>query len=149
MAAIPLDTVVDAARDRLTARCAGIATPDVTFGKAAPVRIDRTVDINAYVLHLWPEDVPRQTGTVIRRTHHMQARLWVRAPDDASESLFLALCDAVEAAFFGFQGMGIGMKSAAIRAIQAPAYIAQGNEERRQRVWELAAVEDYVVTLSE
>jgi hypothetical protein len=149
MAALPLDTVVDAARARLASRCAGIVTPDLAFGKGAPISLDPKRDVDAYVLHLHPEDIQRATGTVYRRTHHIQVRLWVRTPDDASETLFLTLCDAIDAAFYQDQGMGIGMKSATVAAQRAAPYIQMGNVVRRQRVWELLAVEDFLASLAE
>jgi hypothetical protein len=148
MVALPLNTIVDATKNRLTIQCAGIVTPDVVFGKAAPFTLVATQDVDAYVLHLYPEDELR-AGTLMRRTHYLQVRLWVRTPDDPSEALFLSLCDAIEGAFHGDQSLGQGTVHSATMASQsAPAYIQMGSVVRRQRVWELRVVEDYTTTLA-
>jgi hypothetical protein len=150
MAAIPLNTVVDAVRNRLTSQCAGVVTPDPVFGKAAPLTILATDDVLAYVLHLRPDDVQHATGGLYRRTHAIQIRLWVRTPDDASETAFLTLCDRIDAAFFAFQGLGLGatLHSATLTVPDLPPYIRLGDQERRQRVWHLAVVEDYTAPLA-
>lgn len=148
MAALPLNTLIDAAATRLTAQCAGIVSPNVVFAKSAPVKLDDMKETDAYVLHLYPEDVLR-AGNLFRRTHYIQVRLWVRTPDDAGEVRFLALCDAVDNAFYGYQALGqMTVHSATIEAQNAPAYIRVGNVERRQRVWSLEVVEDYQQTMN-
>jgi hypothetical protein len=78
-----------AVQARIVAQCAGIGA-GLAVALTPPVKVDAKSDVFCYLVHLMPpEDKIVVANAQIQRTHHIHIRLWMRTPDDTSETLFL------------------------------------------------------------
>jgi hypothetical protein len=139
--------VMTAVQAQIVAQCAGIGA-GLAVGLTPPIRVDAKSDVFCYLVHMMPpEDKPIAAGTVIQRTHHIHVRLWMRTPDDASETLFLAFSDAISYAFFQDQKLGGLANSTTFTPVNLPPYYDLSGTILRQRVWEMAVVTRFTVSM--
>jgi hypothetical protein len=139
--------VMTAVQARIVAQCAGIGA-GLAVALTPPVKVDAKSDVFCYLVHLMPpEDKIVVANAQIQRTHHIHIRLWMRTPDDTSETLFLQYSDAISYAFFQYQTLGGIAYSTTLSPVNLPPYYDLSGTILRQRVWNLAAIERFVVQM--
>lgn len=128
--------ILDAIKARIEAVCATVGQ-SIAVARTPPA-VTPGADTSCFLLHLTPTDTTTTTGT-ISREHHVLIFLWVRAPDDAGEIIFLALADAISDAWFGYRKLGNipGVQDATLSAPPGnyAANILVSATTYRQRVW--------------
>jgi hypothetical protein len=139
--------LLNAVRARIAAECAGIGG-GLAVALTAPLKADPALDVLCYVLDLAaPDDTIKTAGATIQRTHHFELRLWMRTPDDAAETTFLAYADAISSAFYQSQTLGGIATRVTLAPAQAPPYFDLNGTIRRQRVWALTVVQQFTVVM--